>query len=533
MASSRRSEPLSAQEAYPQNLAQPRHVLGARAVFLGSGNGGGIRSSSGQSRFCGVRDPGRFSHHFPRDQPRRHVSPSRTPMSSPGKHGDRFIPSRSAANWDLKFHRTQDSEKSLKEKRPSRKATWGSSPVYSALLSNELLGAGIERVHDAKGRGQRLPQPRSPEKENLFVYSPSTEGWRRDEAGAAPPYGVSPVSSKSRALLASQKKTPQSIPAKPFKILEAPELRDNFCLNLLDWSSLNIISVGLGTSVFLWHAATCQVMRVCDLAVGGDSVTSVCWSQQGSLLAVGTQKGFVQVWDVVAERLVCVLDKHGSRVSVLAWNADQISSGSRDKLILQRDLRTRAMQSRRCLQGHSGEVCGLKWSTNHRLLASSGKDNTVVLWTPASPKPVQQHTGHRAAVKAIAWSPHQHGLLASGGSQADRAILFWNTLTNQTLQSIHTGSQVCNLAWSRHSNELVSTHGAPENQIVIWKYPSLTQANQLTGHACRVSHLTMSPDGQVIATGASDETLRLWKVFNKTHPSRPSESTLDLFTRIR
>jgi len=35
---------------------------------------------------------------------------------------------------------------------------------------------------------------------------------------------------------------------------------------------------------------------------------------------------------------------------------------------------------------------------------------------------------HIAAVKAIAWSPHQHGLLASGGGTADRTIRFWNTL---------------------------------------------------------------------------------------------------------
>lgn len=63
---------------------------------------------------------------------------------------------------------------------------------------------------------------------------------------------------------------------------------------------------------------------------------------------------------------------------------------------------------------------------------------------------------HLAAVKAIAWSPHQHGLLASGGGTADRCIRFWNTLTSQPLQCMDTGSQVCNLAWSKHANELVS-----------------------------------------------------------------------------
>lgn len=70
---------------------------------------------------------------------------------------------------------------------------------------------------------------------------------------------------------------------------------------------------------------------------------------------------------------------------------------------------------------------------------------------------MQQYTEHLAAVKAIAWSPHQHGLLASGGGTADRCIRFWNTLTGQPLQCIDTGSQVCNLAWSKHANELVST----------------------------------------------------------------------------
>jgi len=43
-------------------------------------------------------------------------------------------------------------------------------------------------------------------------------------------------------------------------------------------------------------------------------------------------------------------------------------------------------------------------------------------------------------VKAIAWSPHQHGLLASGGGTADRCIRFWNTLTLSPLSSLETGS---------------------------------------------------------------------------------------------
>lgn len=74
--------------------------------------------------------------------------------------------------------------------------------------------------------------------------------------------------------------------------------------------------------------------------------------------------------------------------------------------------------------------------------------------------------------------------------------------------------------WSRNSNELVSTHGYSggpvQNQIHIWRYPSMTQVATLTGHTYRVLYLAMSPDGQTIVTGAGDETLRFWNAFPRS-----------------
>ena len=61
---------------------------------------------------------------------------------------------------------------------------------------------------------------------------------------------------------------------------------------------------------------------------------------QGNLVAVGTHRGYVQVWDVAASKRVNVLEGHSARVGALAWNGDMLSSGSRDRLILQRDVRT-------------------------------------------------------------------------------------------------------------------------------------------------------------------------------------------------
>lgn len=92
---------------------------------------------------------------------------------------------------------------------------------------------------------------------------------------------------------------------------------------------------------------------------------------------------------------------------------------------------------------------------------------------------------------------------------------------------------MCNLAWSKHSSELVSTHGYSQNQILVWKYPSLTQVAKLTGHSYRVLYLALSPDGEAIVTGAGDETLRFWNVFSKTTSHRENKSVLSLYTAVR
>jgi cell division cycle 20-like protein 1 (cofactor of APC complex) len=146
-------------------------------------------------------------------------------------------------------------------------------------------------------------------------------------------------------------------------------------------------------------------------------------------------------------------------------------------------------------------------------LASGGNDNKLMIWSLNSTQPLMRSSLHQAAVKAIAWSPHQHNLLASGGGTADRCIRFWNTSTFTQTNFIDTGSQVCNLVFSKSSNELVSTHGYSLNQINLWKLPTMAKLATLTGHTFRVLYLAMSPDGQNIVTGAGDETLRFWNIF--------------------
>lgn len=58
-------------------------------------------------------------------------------------------------------------------------------------------------------------------------------------------------------------------------MLDAPELQDDFYLNLVDWSSQNVLSVGLGTCVYLWSAYTSQVSV--SLAVLNTAINPSIW----------------------------------------------------------------------------------------------------------------------------------------------------------------------------------------------------------------------------------------------------------------
>eukprot|EP00127_Corallochytrium_limacisporum_P005636 Clim_evm15s210 gene=Clim_evmTU15s210 len=358
-------------------------------------------------------------------------------------------------------------------------------------------------------------------------------------------YSLSPLTTASQQLLTSPVRQTRNVPKQPFKVLDAPDLQDDFYLNLVDWSQSNILAVGLGPCVYLWNAGSGMVTRLCDLSPDDNFVTSVSWSPKSDYIAVGTNRSEVQLWDVETQTQIRTLSGHSARVGSLAWSSSLLSSGSRDRSICQRDIRAVEHFTTR-LTAHKQEVCGLKWSPDETLLASGGNDNKLLIWSSrgghaarsslnrrSSNQPIMRFSDHVAAVKAIAWSPHQHGLLVSGGGTADKCIRFWNTLTNQSLQVVDTGSQVCNLAWSKSVNELVSTHGYSQNQICLWKYPSMVPIATLMGHSYRVLYLAMSPDGQTIVTGAGDETLRFWNVFAKEHERSGRKSVLNILGQLR
>jgi WD40 repeat protein len=394
--------------------------------------------------------------------------------------------------------------------RATRNSPLAASPGASHVSSSSATPVVARRSLLEFSRQDTSVHESSPSPRHRQYSENNGSPIRLDALRTSPVLAADPTIARQLGLGLRRKQ--RKISRVPFKVLDAPNLADDFYLNLLDWSARNILAVGLGNSVYLWNAYNSKVSKLCELDTPPQGVCSVSWAPSGDLIAVGLASGVVHLYDPTRQEAAQMLTGHTARVGCLAWNGPLLASGSRDRTIMEHDVRA-GREPVRTLEAHRQEVCGLRWSFDQTQLASGGNDNKLFIWTPQARRPLFRFEEHEAAVKAVAWSPHQHCLLASGGGTADRCIRLWNTTTGSLLQCVDTGSQVCNLLWSRAVNELVSTHGYSQNQIVLWRYPSMQKVVTLTGHLLRVLYLAASPDGSVIVTGAGDETLRFWNVF--------------------
>ncbi|GMI79840.1 FIZZY-related 3, cell cycle switch protein 52 B [Hibiscus trionum] len=183
----------------------------------------------------------------------RMVSSLTSPSSSKSSIcSDRFIPCRSSSR--LHLFGLMDKESPAKEV---------GNEVYSRILRSELFGPDFWSFSPA-GQGS----PMSPNR-NLLRF-------KTEHSAPSSPYSPSLLGQDSgfSSEASTPPKPPRKVPKTPHKVLDAPSLQDDFYLNLVDWSSQNVLAVGLGTCVYLWTASNSKVTKLCDLGPN-DSVCVV------------------------------------------------------------------------------------------------------------------------------------------------------------------------------------------------------------------------------------------------------------------
>ncbi|MEH1908618.1 serine/threonine-protein kinase [Nostoc sp.] len=210
-----------------------------------------------------------------------------------------------------------------------------------------------------------------------------------------------------------------------------------------------------------------------------------------------------------------------SSINALAISPDgyTLASGSDDKIVKLWDLNTQKVLA--SLSGHSQAVKSVTFSPDGQILATASDDKTIKLWQVETLEEICTLLGHSHIVKSVAFSPDGQ-ILASGSW--DKTIKLWD---------INTGTEICSM--TGHQLQVNSVAFSPQRQLLasasydrtirLWQISALESSQRelqnrpcysllstLSGHAWAVLTVAFSPDGQILATGSDDNTIKLWEV---------------------
>ncbi len=159
------------------------------------------------------------------------------------------------------------------------------------------------------------------------------------------------------------------------------------------------------------------------------------------------------------------------------------------------------------LSGHTNNVFGVAFSSDHSYLASCSQDTYLNIWNATTSWSLTKHL-YNGPCYSLAQLPN--GQLAAG---SQNNIKIWSPLTNSTVSlrslSGHTGT-IYGLALSPNGSLLASA--SLDNTTKIWNYTSQTTALMtFSGHTNLVRAVCFVSD-QILASGSYDNSIKIWNV---------------------
>jgi cell division cycle protein 20 (cofactor of APC complex) len=273
-------------------------------------------------------------------------SPTTDPRVRPGagaaspaapRSADRFVPTRAAMDFDLSYHQLTNENLATNSLLED---DYSSGVEYKSILSKMLFEGADRKI-------LRFTTPSSPKSPCTAPHSQRA----LQSVAACEQAELRQIYHENQAHSPFSRMQHRQISHTPEKILDAPDLLDDYYLNLLDWSSKNVLAVALGQTVYLWNAHTGQISQLTQTSTTEDYVASLNFSADGTQIAVGTNSAQVKLFDVEKMKQIRSMKGHLQRVSSLAWNGNLLSSGSRDALIFNHDVRA-TTHHQGTLQGH-------------------------------------------------------------------------------------------------------------------------------------------------------------------------------------
>ncbi len=292
------------------------------------------------------------------------------------------------------------------------------------------------------------------------------------------------------------------------------------------------LASGGGSEIILWDAATREPLDSLPTGHTG-AVNSVAFSPDGQVLASGGSDGTIILWDMATrEPLEPVLKGHTGPVNSVAFSPDgrNLVSGGSDATIILWDVES-GQSIEPPLIGHTDRINSVAVSPDGAMLASGagpiddpGKDNRIILWNLTNTHSLGQllttsaSAGPRAN-SSVAFRPNGQFLALSScvDSNLDSntcnqgEISFWDVQTKQRIGQIFTDYLSQALAFSPDGKILASD--SSDNSILLWDVDSRQPiAPPLSGHEAAIARMAFSRDGKRLASLGADGIAILWDV---------------------
>ncbi|MCZ8244394.1 MAG: DnaJ domain-containing protein [Microcystis sp. LE19-131.1A] len=166
------------------------------------------------------------------------------------------------------------------------------------------------------------------------------------------------------------------------------------------------------------------------------------------------------------------------------------------------------------LKGHQENIGAIDISSDGKIIASAGEDQTIKLWQRETGKLIYSFVGVNEPLQTLAISPNGKSIIAGG---LDGRISQWQLDTKQYKSSFfarvnapdsHDGV-ILQLAFAANEKFIVSASN--DKTLRIWGYYTGELKRTLIGHEDAVNTCAISPDSQIIASGSDDKTIKLWR----------------------